>query len=89
MIPTRVYVYDKQRALNMADYLAEYGIEVEEVNISTDGRCEIVCFGNETEIKNKNTFRLSSNNGSYCEFVWMYFGWNFFRCYFKQSFCNW
>ena len=51
-IPTRVHLYDKKRALHLADYLAEYGIEVEEVNISTDGRCEIVCFGNHDEIQN-------------------------------------
>ena len=62
MKPTRVYVYDKQRALHMADYLSEYGIEVEEVNISTDGRCEIVCFDNETVVKNT----VTQFNEDYC-----------------------
>ena len=43
---------DKKRTLHLADYLVEYGIEVEDVILSQSGHCKIICFDNNDEIQN-------------------------------------
>ena len=43
---TKIHVQTKKRALAMADYLAEYGIEILGVRIKEDGRSTIDCVSN-------------------------------------------
>lgn len=47
---TRLYIQSKVRALLLADYMAEYGIEVDEVIISSSGNCTVVVMGDNERI---------------------------------------
>lgn len=47
-----IHVFDKTRALYLADYLSSYGINVKEVVIFLNRRCIIIMFGDEAEIMN-------------------------------------
>lgn len=47
---TRLYIQSKVRALLLADYMAEYGIEVDEVIISNSGNCTVVVMGDNEQI---------------------------------------
>jgi hypothetical protein len=47
---TRLYIQSKVRALLLADYMAEYGIEVDEVIISSSGNCTVVVMGDNEQI---------------------------------------
>lgn len=49
-IVTKIHVQTKKRALALADYMAEYGIDVIEVKISTDGNSTISCIGDSKQI---------------------------------------
>ena len=50
-IITKIHVQTKKRALAMADYMAEYGIEVIGVEIHTDGNSTISCIGENDQIR--------------------------------------
>jgi hypothetical protein len=50
IIFTRLYVQSKVRALLLADYMSEYGIEVDEVIISSSGNCTVVVMGDHERI---------------------------------------
>lgn len=47
-----IHIYDKLRALYMADYLSTYGIEVKEVVILINSRCIIIMTGDEEDVMN-------------------------------------
>ena len=47
---TKIYVQTKKRALAMADYLEEYGIEILGVKIKEDGSSTIDCVDTHNEI---------------------------------------
>lgn len=47
-----IHMYDKLRALYLADYLAVYGVEVSQIVISVNGRCVISIIGDKTHIMN-------------------------------------
>ena len=47
---TKIYVQSKSRALHLADYMAEYGIEVDEVIISSGGNSTVVVMGDHDKI---------------------------------------
>lgn len=49
-IVTKIHVQTKKRALALADYMAEYGTDVIEVKISTDGNSTISCIGDSKQI---------------------------------------
>lgn len=49
---TKIYIQSKKRALAMADYLAEYGIDVLEVTIKEDGNSTIHCVGDHDQMRN-------------------------------------
>lgn len=43
---TKIHVQTKKRALAMADYLVEYGVEILDVKIKEDGNSTIDCVSN-------------------------------------------
>ena len=47
----QIDVLSKQKALMMADYLSDYGIDVLEVVFSTDGQGTIFCNGKSSDIR--------------------------------------
>ena len=47
-----ICMFDKTRALYLADYLSSYGISVKEVVVFLNRRCTIIMFGDEAEIMN-------------------------------------
>ena len=47
---TTIFIQTKKRALAMADYMAEYGIEVLGVKIRRDGSSTISCIGDSKQI---------------------------------------
>lgn len=49
---TKIYIQSKKRALAMADYLEEYGIEILGVRIKEDGSSTIDCVDTHNEIIN-------------------------------------
>ena len=49
-IVTKIHVQTKKRALAMADYMAEYGIEVIGVEIHTDGNSTVSYIGDSKQI---------------------------------------
>lgn len=49
---TKIHVQTKKRALAMADYLEEYGIEILGVRIKEDGSSTIDCVDTHNEIIN-------------------------------------
>lgn len=49
---TKIYIQSKKRALAMADYLEEYGIEILDVRIKEDGSSTIECVDTHNEIIN-------------------------------------
>lgn len=49
---TKIYIQTKKRALAMADYLEEYGIEILGVRIKEDGSSTIDCVDTHNEIIN-------------------------------------
>ena len=51
MKPTIIHSQSKRRALAMADYMAEYGIEVVEVKIEKDGNSRIWCVSDDQTIR--------------------------------------
>lgn len=50
-ILSKIHVQTKKRALAMADYLAEYGIEVLGVIIKEDGNSTIDCVGDHDKLR--------------------------------------
>lgn len=50
-ILSKIHVQTKKRALAMADYLAEYGIDVLEVMIKEDGNSTIHCVGDHDKLR--------------------------------------
>lgn len=47
-----IHMFDRLRALYLADFLSTYGIDVKEVVILENKRCIIAMWGDETEIMN-------------------------------------
>lgn len=47
-----IHMYDRLRALYLADFLSTYGIDVKEVVILENKCCIIIMWGDETEIMN-------------------------------------
>lgn len=47
----QIEVLSKQKALMMADYLSDYGIDVTEVILSPDGQGTIFCNGKSSDIR--------------------------------------
>lgn len=59
----QIEVLSKHKALMMADYLTDYGIDVTEVVFSPDGQGTIFCKGKSSDIRQA----INQFNTEYCD----------------------